>query len=311
MIATVIFIILVIISLLPGIKRHNQLVITGDIHFSAKNTELSGVPNTVVFSYDVSNVEADSFFFQQSWNENFRENIDPRGEAISTIYYESGYHRAKLFANQTKIAELPIHIISKGWEPHVYQNNRDLTPLYFKDEDIINNGVLQIPERLLEEQNVNISDYFYSRTVNSRRFNVSSDNFTLVSRLKLDSLSYSECPWMSLIIVTDVHIFQVSLQNKGCEHHAYYKLGEVQRGGANNDLSALGCNIYEWQELVIRVRNKHATISINEIDCFEEEFKEDFGDLVALIFSFERTGSIDFVRLADGNGNTIFEDDFN
>ena len=115
---------------------------------------------------------------------------------------------------------------------------------------------------------------------------------------------------MSLILVTEVHIFQINLRNKGCEHYAHYKLGEVQRGGANNYLSALGCNIFQWQELVIRVRNKHATISINEIDCFEEQFKEDFGDIVALIFSFERTGSIDFVKLANENGTTVFEDTF-
>jgi len=299
------------IFLLSGTKEQNELLVTGDINFSAKNTELLGVPSTVIFNYDVSNVAADSFYFQQSWNDKLRKLIDPDGQAISSIYYESGFHRAKLIANRTKIAELPVHILSDGWEPHVYYSSHDVTPLYFKDEDIINNGTLHIPARLLQEKNIDFSEYFYTRTVNSRKFNVSSDNFTFVSRMKLDSLQYSECPWMSLIVVTDVHIFQVRLQNKGCEHHAYYKLGEVQRGGANNDLSALGCNIYQWQELVIRVRNKHATISINEIDCIEEEFKEDFGDIVALIFVFERTGSIDYVSLADGNGTTIFEDDFN
>lgn len=85
---------------------------------------------------------------------------------------------------------------------------------------------MHLAKELLEEQNVDVSNFFYTRTVNSRKFNVSSDNFSLISRLKLDSLQYSECPWMSLI------------------------------------------------------------------------------------FSFERTGSIDFVKLANENGTTVFEDTF-
>src|SRR5690606_20768180 len=44
---------------------NNKIKINGPITFKASKTVTSGIPNTVIFSYDVSNVEADSFFLQQ------------------------------------------------------------------------------------------------------------------------------------------------------------------------------------------------------------------------------------------------------
>jgi hypothetical protein len=308
--AVAVIAVLVLLYLLPGQGRQKVLVVRGDIDFNAKKTEYLGVPTTVIFNYNVSNVEADSFSFQQSWNNNFRVRIDPEGKAISSIYYESGYHRAKLFANQTKIAELPIHILSKGWEPHLCYSDREKVPIYFPSDQITGRGQLHISSELLEQQNVDLSRYFFTRTVDSRRYEVSSDNFALVSRMRLDSMEYSECPWMSVIVVTEVNIFVVELRGKGCENLTYYKLGEIQRGGGENDLSALGCNLYEWQEVGIRVENKHAEISLGGKVCFSEDFQEDFGDIAALILSFERTGSVDFVRLYDENQEVVFEDSF-
>ncbi|MGW8315339.1 MAG: hypothetical protein ACWGNV_07045 [Bacteroidales bacterium] len=309
-VAAVSIVVVLILMVSQEQGSRTSLVIKGDIDFNAKKTEYLGVPTTVIFTYDVSNIEADSFSFQQSWNDNFRRRIDPEGKAISSIYYESGYHRAKLFANNTKIAELPIHIFSEGWEPNVYYDNQEKIPIYFPGDQITGSGELHISRELLEDQHVDLSRYFYTRTVESRRFNVSSDNFTLLSRLKLDSLAYSDCPWMSIIVVTEKNIHIVELRTKGCENLAYYKVGEIERRGGENDLSSLGCNLYTWQEVAIQIRNKNAVISINGKECVTDKYEEDYGDIMALIYSFERTGSIDFVRLSDENNNVVFEDSF-
>ena len=58
------------------------------------------------------------------------------------------------------------------------------------------------------------------------------------------------------------------------------------------------------------MENKHAEISLGGKVCFSEDFQEDFGDIAALILSFERTGSVDFVRLYDENQEVVFEDSF-
>lgn len=284
--------------------------ITGPVRFSAQKTVTSGIPNTVVFNYDLSHVEADSFFIQQSWNEFHKAAIDPKGNFYSSIYFESGYHRAKLIANDSVIALQPVHILSDGWEPHIYYSYLDKEPITFKNASFRGNGQLHLSKELLLTRNVDFSRPFFSRITNSREFNVSSGNFSLVSRMKVDSIAEKLCPWMRVIVVTEKHIFWINLQNKGCERNAGYKTGEVVRYGGNNDLSALGVDPYAWQEVGITVKNKHAEISINGEIAFRETFMENFGHIKGLIFLFDGTGSLDYVRLADENGRTVFEDDF-
>lgn len=310
----VIFILLVIIFgflfLKPDHNTPKDPVINGPVKFTAEKTVTSGIPNTVIFHYDVSNVEADSFFIQQTWNDHHRVRIDPKGSTYTSIYYESGYHRARLIANNTEIALLPVHILSNGWEPHVYYSYADKMPIDFRNEDFIENGLLHLTKSLLEKKHVDFSKSFFTRISNSQQFNVNSDNFNLVSRVKLDSMDNSLCPWINLIVVTEIHIFMVTMHQKGCERHAYYKLGEVQRNGSDSDLSALGGNLFDWQEIGISVKNKNAVISINGKAEFTETYKEDFGKITGLIYIFERTGSIDYVKLTDVDGKMVFEDRF-
>jgi len=284
--------------------------INGPVYFTAEKTVTSGIPNTVIFKFDVSNVKADSFFIQQTWNDFNRVRIDPTGKVFSSIYYESGYHRARLIANDTEIAMQPIHILSNGWEPHIYYNENDLIPIDFKNETFIEGGEFHLKRSLLEKQHVDFSKNFFSRISNSQEFNVSSDNFGVVTRIKVDSMQYSLCPWLNFIIVTEKNIFRVSLNKKGCESNASYKLGEIVRNGGDNDLSALGCNIFDWQEVSILVKGKKAEIGINGKVAFNEVFKEDFGKVKGLIYLFDGTGSIDYVKLSGADGQIVFEDNF-
>lgn len=291
-------------------ETKRKIKINGPIEFTTEKTVTSGIPNTVIFKYDVSNVDADSFYIQQSWNEKHRFPIDPAKSAFTNIYYESGFHRARLIANDSMISMQPIHILSDGWDPHIYYSESDLIPVDFKNEDFINDGRLYLDQALLKKRGVDLSRTFLSRITNSQEFDIPSDNFSLTTRIKSDSVFTSLCPWMTVIMVTDVHIFSVGLQKKGCERYAWYKMGEITRGGGDNDLSALGCDVYDWQNIQVSVREKNASIYINGELALKEKFKEDFGDIVALLYIFEGTGSIDYVRLDGPDENTVFVDDF-
>jgi hypothetical protein len=291
-------------------KASKPLTIKGPVRFEAAKTVNSGIPNTVIFKYDVSKVDADSFYIQQSWNNDHKVAIDPPGNAVTSIYYESGYHRAKLIANDSVIATQPIHILSRGWEPHLYRSDSDPELIDLKNENFISNGMLHLDSAMLARRKIDFSNRFHTRITNSRVFDLHSDNFSFSTRMKADPVFDQLCGWMDLIIVTDVHTFSVSFTEKGCENHAAYKLGEIAKSGANNDLSALGGDIYNWQDLEIKVKDRHAAIYLNGRLAYEEVYKQDFGKIVALIYLFDGTGSIDYARLKDRNEQTIFEDDF-
>lgn len=284
--------------------------VEGPVSFTAQKTVMTGTPATVIFRYDLTPVTADSFFIQQSWNPAHRVQIAPGSTTYSSIYYESGYHRARLIANDTVLAMQPIHILSDGWEPRLYYNYRDREPVHFKKERFTGGGRLHINRQLLARKNVDLSRPFETRITNSRVYGLSSDNFDLVSRIKTDSLTGSPCPFMQVNIVTEKHFFWVNLQHPGCERNAGYKMGEVIRSGENNDLSRLGVDVYQWQEVGMRVENRKAEITLNGQRLFSETFREDFGNIMALTYIFSGTGSIDHVRLTGINGAVAFEDNF-
>ncbi|WP_436832429.1 hypothetical protein [Parapedobacter sp. DT-150] len=284
--------------------------VSGPVRFAAQKTVTSGTPATVIFNYDVSQVAADSFFIQQSWNPLHRVAIDPAGDTYTSIYYAAGYHRARLIAGDSVLAMQPVHILSDGWEPRLYDNYQDREPMNFKNEYFIDDGRLHLSIELLKKKNVDFSRPFETRVTNSRVFHASSDHFNLVSRVKVDSLTGSACPFMQVMIVTEKHIFWVNLQQRGCERNAGYKIGEITRFGGDNDLSPLGIDVYQWQEIGLSVKDKHAEITLNGEGLFRETFHEDFGDIMALTYIFSGTGSIDHVRLEGARGETVFEDDF-
>jgi hypothetical protein len=289
---------------------HEQLKITGPVYFDAQKTVAAGIPNTVIFKYDVSNVVADTFYIQQSWNEDHKVRIDPKGKALSSIYFESGYHRAKLLAGDSVIGRQAVHIISNGWEPHIYRSDSEPELVDFKNEKFIKNGTLHLDSNIMVKRNVDFSKKFHSRITNSQVFDVHSDNFSFSTRMKADRVFEELCAWMDFIIVTEVQTFMISWTEKGCEKNAAYKLGEILKKGENNDLSQLGCDLYEWQELELRVKDRHAVIYLNGKPKYQEVYKENFGKIVSLIYLFDGTGTIDYAKLMDGNGKVAFDENF-
>ena len=66
---------------------------------------------------------------------------------------------------------------------------------------------------------------------------------------------------------------------------------------------------YMNRDLEILSREK-AEIGINGKVAFNEVFKEDFGKVKGLIYLFDGTGSIDYVKLTGADRQIVFEDNF-
>jgi len=307
-----IFVILALVALFVHIKyKVKEPIINGEIHFSADKTKSLGVPNTVVFKYDVSNVIADSFFIQQSWNDRNKERIDPHKGVLSSIYHFPGFHRAKLIANNTVIATQNIHILSDGWMPYINYDVRDPLPIVFNMDSSVSEGHFNLKKSDLLKASIDINKNFILRLNNSRDFGVTDNNFSVKTIFKCDSIKPIACPRLELMLVFDVQIFWISLVKKGCEYYADYKIGEIYAGGKENDLTSLGCNVYDWQELGLSVHNKNAEILLNGNSVFHFKYVKNFGELVGIIYTFDGLGSVDFISVSDGNGKIVYRDDFN
>lgn len=304
------FLLVVLLLSLLG-KKGQPVSIKGPVTFAADHTVDKGVPTTFVFHYDLSHVVADSFFIQQSWNAFRRERIDPTKHTYTSTYTESGYHRAKLIANDSIIARFPVHIWSDGWEPHVYFSEGDDRYAEFRDGGFVQNGILSLSDSLLLSRNVDLDQPFETRVNHSADYGADSNTFGLHCRVRLDSVKRPvTCPAINMMVVTEKHIFYVNLVRKGCERFAGYKLGEIIKNGSENDLSALGTDLYQWQNLGLEVKNRHAQILINGQVGYEETFSEDFGQIKGMAFIFSGKGSIDSVGLTNASGAPVYSEDF-
>src|SRR5690242_1706341 len=284
--------------------------IKGPVTFTGNKTVSQGVPSTIVFNYDVTNVIADSFFFQQAWNNMDKVRIDPKEHYHSNIYYYPGFHKAKLIANDSIIKRFRVHITTNGWLPLVRYAVTDNMPVYIKKNNPVIKGALHVTQGDLRASNVNMSKDFILTYYNVRDFeNTYSDNFSLDTKIVCDS-SNNPCPTFELVIICEEHIFFVDLTGKGCEHNIALKMGEVVQNGSNSDLSAFGRDLYSWQHLRVQVAHKQATIYLDEKPVHTITFKNDFGKIVGLSYSFAGTGAIDYLKLKNGEGKLVYADEF-
>ncbi len=300
-----------LIAFRPGKGDKIKPIIKGPVSFTGNKTVSQGVPNTVIFNYDVSNVEADSFFFQQSWNQQEKVKLDPKEHYYSSIYYYPGFHKAKLIANDSIINRFRVHITTDGWLPLVSYSMMDRMPVYLKNNQPAANGILHVSRNDLIASNVNVDKDFLLSYYNIRDFgNTGSDNFSVNARMRCDSSNTAACPGFQLVMAFEEHIFLVSVMKKGCERDVELKMGEVYRNGVSSDLSVFGRNVYEWQDLRVQVINKKATIYLDEQNVYTISFKNDFGKMVGLVFNFAGTGAVDYVKLKNGEGKMVYEDEF-
>jgi len=299
-----------LIAFRPGKVGKTKPVIKGVVTFTGNKTVSHGVPSTIIFNYDVTNVEADSFFFQQAWNDLEKVRIDPRGHYYSNIYYYPGFHKAKLIANDSIIKRFRVHITTDGWLPLVRRTFTDNFPVYIKTNPV-SDGTLHISHKDLASADVNIDKDFLLTYFNVRDFEAtSSDNFSLDTRIKCDSTNATPCPAFQLTVICEEHIFFVTLTGKGCERNISIKMGEVYEDGTSSDLSALGRNLYNWQNLRIQVAQKRATIYLDGRLAHTITFQKDFGKVVGLVYNFEGTGAVDYVKLKNGENKLVLDDEF-
>jgi len=307
---TVVAVLFWLIAFRPGKQDKIKPLIRGPVTFTGNKTVSQGVPSTIVFNYDLNNVIADSFFFQQAWNNLDKVRIDPKEHYYSNIYYYPGFHKAKLIANDSIVKRFRVHITTNGWLPLVRHTVTDNMPVYIKKNNPIINGALHVDQTDLRSSNVNMDKDFILSYYNVREFeDTYSDNFSLDTKIVCDS-SNNPCPAFELVIICEEHIFFVDLTGRGCEHNIAVKMGEIVQNSSNSDLSAFGCDLYSWQHLRVQVTHKQATIYLDEKPVHSITFKNDFGKVVGLNYNFTGTGAIDYVKLRNGRGKLVYEDEF-
>ncbi|MDA3890557.1 MAG: hypothetical protein PF517_02715 [Salinivirgaceae bacterium] len=282
-----------------------------NVEFTCNTSVARGVPNTVIFTYDASNIKADSFFIQQSWDRYRRDKIQKHNTKLTSTYMYPGYHKAKLIANDSIVKEVGVRVNTNGWLAMARFSYSDISPTYIKTPYVQTNGKLHISLAHLSNNKVEINKSLMASYFLVDNFEgLSSSNFTFETRVKCDSILNINCPFIGIVITGEGDMNYIPLIPKGCVGEAFVKIGDTMMSGKDNDLSAFGTNINKWQHVKMLVVNKNAKIFLNDKLVLETSFNNDINEITGCNLNFSGTGSVDFVDFYNEQNELVYSDDF-
>lgn len=279
--------------------------------FSARKTTGNDIPNTVVFNYNIDDVQADSFFIQQSWDKNRRVRIYKNTHTLTDIYYEPGYHIAKLIANDSIIKAVPVSVPTRDWVFYANENKIKYQTEYIKAERPIDKGVLSLsPADLIKNRIAPEKGKLYLYSYFPEKQEVSSENFSLKTRVRMTEITNNFCPYIAIEVYAQRYFMLIKSTSKGCASEAVVYLGEKKISGKDTNLAAISFDVTQWTDVELTVKNKHATIKINGKDSFSGSYKNDTKLITGLSFISNGLCEVDNVELKGLDGGMVYRNDF-
>src|SRR5579863_480529 len=282
----------------------------GAYQFISKKMILLGVPNSVVFEYDASKSVADSIFIQQSWDNRLRTRVPKDQHLHTSIYYYPGFFKAKLLADDKMVKEHDVFIQTDGWLALIEQ---DPVPLYFKKEEAVASCRLGLSLEKIKSQNVHMEPsvpYVYYADV--REFgDLASDNFIFETSLRNDFREGSgACQKSEIRLLTEGSMISIPLSSKGCiSENNLFCLGHYIKGN-ENDLSGFGVDFDHFVKLRFAIKNRKADFFVDDKMVYHLDGITSGSKIKGIIFRFQGTGSVDWVKLSKGDGTAVYEDEF-
>lgn len=289
-------------------KQANKAYINAPVKFESKKVA-DGLPNSVVFNYDVSGLGVDSVTLQQSWDPSRNEKISAFGKEHTSIYYYPGYFTAKLIANGSIKKESPVFIKTKGW---IGILEKKPTPTYLSEADIHLPGALGITGKTFAQKTG--SPVFNNQWVsfyNVREFEgLNGGDFTLETTLRNTSRpEESSCRKVVLYILGKSNAIIIPLAEKGCIAALDMYTSSEWIHGKEKDMSAFGCDFNRFQHFTCTVKDMELIISLNNKQVFTAPITQTIGDIIGLSISFEGAGEIKDLKLGN-TGKTFLQETF-
>ncbi|SEJ36123.1 hypothetical protein SAMN05216327_10931 [Dyadobacter sp. SG02] len=279
--------------------------------FSFRKNTSNDIPNSVVFNYNIDNVQADSFFIQQSWDANRRVRIYKNKYTLTDIYYEPGYHVAKLIANDSAIREIDVSIPTDRWFFYSIDNIANYTPEYLKPDSFVSNGNLGLTVEQLLTDGIDVKkDKRYHYVYFPNQMNIPSDNFKFKTRVRMREVRPNACPYLEIELYCQRSFMILRSTTKGCAHEAMIQFGEQIMQGTDNDLLPISFDVREWTDIELIVKNKLATVKVNEKKVFSTQFTTDTKNLAGLGYISNGLCEVDKAELIGLDGRVMYKNDF-
>ncbi|MDH5398574.1 MAG: hypothetical protein OEX02_10525 [Cyclobacteriaceae bacterium] len=283
-----------------------------EVEFSARKAVDSGLPNTVIFSYNIDHIEADSFFIQQSWDKRRRVKIEKNNYTQTDIYYEPGSYKAKIIANDSVLKEIDVVINSEKWVAFTAVKMQDV-PIYYDLSSSAGDSIMRISvdqmkaEGLEPDTNQQIFHFYTNYSDGFKKFR---NDFRFKTRIRLNPLNKAPCYIAAINIMASDGMIAVPVINSGCTSQIGLMISDVNVDGKKNDLSSFGIEADQWYDLEIRTENNKASVFINGSLAFEQEYTVPTGFIAGISLASNGLLEVDYVSLSDSMGVAGYHEEF-
>jgi hypothetical protein len=302
--------VLLILTAVAGLSlRKHPLRNIEKAQFSAVKTTRNDIPNTVIFKYDVDDVGADSFFIQQSWDRHRRVRIYKHQYTLTDVYYEPGYHMAKLIANDQIIKTFDVSIPTDKWVFYA-KKNLSAIPQYINAAGA-KDGALQMLKGEVVDSHVDIGlDNEYIQAYFPSRISAGSDNFVLTCRVRVNLLKNEACPDLMCEVYCQRYFMYFIGASVGCAGEMNAQFGENALSGRTNDLRGLGADFRNWTNIEWIVKDRKVHIRMNGKEVFTTAYQKTCGLITGLGFASNGLCQVDSVSLRTLDGLDVYHNDF-
>lgn len=256
---------LVLVSALYPAKSYDlsSAINVSRVSFSVEKVT-TGIPNTVIFRYDLDGQIVDSLELQQSWDARRREVLDPKQNLVTSTYHSPGYYLAKLIADGIVLDSQHVYLPSNGVEVVEIREEGDEVLYWPKVPWIWQQGRLSYePEVKRREKPDNLLGYQLSNLLPTPA--ISEDTFTLEMELRLSpETGDNHCNPVSIFLTGAEDIYYFGLGHPGCAGEFQCFFGGKSISGKHRDLSDLGFFPEEWVSIVVAKSGNELNLKVND-----------------------------------------------
>ncbi|MEO7311148.1 MAG: hypothetical protein ABIX01_12175 [Chitinophagaceae bacterium] len=267
-----------------------------------------GLPNTVVFNFDLQGITSNNMRIQQDWDSTRTIQLRPGQTEASGFYYLPGYFNAKLIIDGKVEKTLDVFIEADQWVATV---DLEPVPTYLKKEEVTQNGEINVSKVALNQIKalripVNLT-YHLVKSFNG----LNSSGFTMEASVKnIFGEGPAVCKTTKIFILCTKGAFIIPFAIPGCVGDINLKLNDKIIEGRSNDLSAFGADLATWNKIKVSVTNRQVTIFLNGRIIRKDSYLQDAGEVVGMRFSFAGAGAVDDIRLTNEKNAVIYEEHF-
>lgn len=265
------------------------------IKFKSKSVT-KGLPNTVVFDFDISDIPSDSILIQQFWDPTKTIAISKRQTQATGQYYYPGYFRAKLVVDGTIIKEHDLFIESNGWLGTI-----DFSPIpkYIREQAILNKK-LSFDSTVLNEIKANTEPVSTTFQLIKSFEEFSDDNFELKTTIRnVYRDKWAVCQMVRIVVVGTKGAIIIPFSIPGCVSEIGVLLSETNLSGKEHDLSSLGVDFSEFKDVRLHVIDKNVTVFVEDTALFSNKYSESIGNIAGVRFQFLGAGEVANVSISN------------